>query len=254
MPDASRNAELPIQRPPPPPTTPTTLRLAPPGRPLTPLLSNFLTPAIGVVRVSSLPERHGCDILTLPGRIGFQRKTIPDLIASLYDGRLNRELSQIASSPLLKHAILVIEGRPQYTRDDSLILQFGGTGQPVSRDTFEALLCSVQLSGLFVFTTDNIRDTIRAIANINRWFLKPRHDSLSRRPKGTSTFGRRAQTNSKPFATHLLQSFPSVGPGLADAIYDTFGKVPLAWTVSEKDLERVPGIGKQRAETLYRAL
>ena len=41
-------------------------------------------------QVSSLPERHGCDIVSLTGRgmVGYQRKTLSDLQASLLDGRL----------------------------------------------------------------------------------------------------------------------------------------------------------------------
>src|SRR5271157_3886406 len=74
-------------------------------------------------KVSSLPERHGCDAVTLTprGMVGYQRKTLPDLQSSLIDGRLYRELSQLQSSASLSHAFLIIESELRRTIDGTLL-------------------------------------------------------------------------------------------------------------------------------------
>ena len=62
-------------------------------------------------KVSSLPELHGCDAvsITAKGLIGYQRKTLPDLQSSLLDGRLYKELGQLQASASISYSFLVIE-------------------------------------------------------------------------------------------------------------------------------------------------
>jgi hypothetical protein len=51
-----------------------------------------------------------------------------------------------------------------------------------------------------------------------------------------------------------LQGIPNIGPGVAGAVFDHFGRVPLRWDVTEKDMMGVAGVGKKRVEQMMAAL
>ena len=69
-------------------------------------------------------------------------------------------------------------------------------------------------------------------------------------------------TRSRPFTMkreddlqeYILTGFPGIGSERARAIIECFGTLPLQWTVDEKQLSRVEGIGKVTAKKLIEAL
>jgi ERCC4-type nuclease len=195
--------------------------------------------------VSSLCEQYGADFLfTSPaGMVGVQRKEVRDLVASIRDDRIARELGQ--SRPLAK-MVLVVEGDWKWGRD-------GGSKrvEGFTRPQFDGLMLSFQHHGWWVLHTLSMADTVRTLRRAVSWFGKENHDSLVARPKPSSPWG---SGNNRDWAAHLLQSFDGLGVRTAHAIYDHFGKAPLAWTVTERQLLDVPGVGKQRARTLILSL
>lgn len=179
--------------------------------------------------VSPVPERFGADVLVLSPclRAGVQRKRTDDLEASLRDGRLARELALMQRLDL---RAVVVEG------PDVL----GGT-------RLRGILFSLQfVHGCAVIRTADEFESAEALADLARWLAKRRHGSLLTRPKRGAT--------GPDLALHFLQGLPGVGPGLAQAILDTFGRVPMRWDCSSEDLARVPGIGPRRARQLIRFL
>lgn len=201
-------------------------------------------------KASTIPEVHGCDILSLGAveRIGFQRKEVSDFINSLADGRLSKELGQMESSTLITRRIIILEGDFRFTIS-------GESSIPYANFTLGALrsiITQLQIRGLIVHTTADINDTVQLVLSITNYLAKPSHRSLDRRPSARSPWG---TVNSKAFAIHLLQSFPSIGPELADRIYSHFNStVPIQWTVTEQQLREVAGIGPQLASRLITAL
>lgn len=195
--------------------------------------------------VSSLCEQHGADFLfsSPHGMIGVQRKEVRDLVASIRDDRIARELGQ---SRQLAQMVLIVEGDWKWGRD-------GGSRrvEGFTRPQFDGLMLSFQHHGWWVMHTLSIPDTIRTIRRLTSWFSKETHDSLISRPKPSAQWG---SGRNRDWATHLLQSFDGLGVKTAQAIYDHFGEAPLAWTVTEQDLLAVPGVGKQRASTLIMSL
>ncbi|MGH2640039.1 MAG: ERCC4 domain-containing protein [Rhabdochlamydiaceae bacterium] len=209
-------------------------------------------------RVSSLPERHGCDILAFTHTlispcIGYQRKTIPDLLSSLADGRLSKELSQIRASSLLSIPILIIEGTIQWTLGTSTTQQtLLISSMPFTRAQYIGLLLSLNGRGIRVLTSSSVEDTIQVVLTSSSYYGKSsRLSSLDRRPKPLGKWG---MVSSRDFASHLLQSFPTIGPVTAEAILTYFGRVPMTWTVTIDELLTVPGIGRKTAIELINAL
>ena len=198
---------------------------------------------------SSLPERWGADVTFAAngGLVGCQRKEIADLIASVHDGRLAKELAQMQR---LGRAILIVEGRLKWTSDGHLLGR--DFGSPWTRSTHRNLLRSVQSQGVWVESTDDVADTVVAILELAEWCRKPKHQSLIRRPGPVSPWGKATNAD---WSKHLLQSFEGVGPELAKNIFEHFGnRLPLDWRVSEAELREVLGVGPKIAKRLVEAL
>lgn len=195
--------------------------------------------------VSSLCEQQGADFLfsSPAGMVGVQRKEVRDLVASIRDDRIARELGQ---SRQLARMVLVVEGDWKWRRDGE-----SGRVEGFTRPQFDGLMLSFQHHGWWVLHTLSMADTVRTLKRAVSWFGKENHDSLIARPKPSAPWG---NGHNRDWAIHLLQSFDGLGVKTAGAIFDHFGKAPLAWTVTEKDLLAVPGVGKQRASTLVTSL
>lgn len=197
----------------------------------------------------SLPEKYGADFLILGHGVwvAVQRKTIPDLLGSLEDGRLARETAMLKRTDV---PVLIVEGRPEYTGDGHLIHAYQSR---YTKEQIRNLLRSVSHEGIRVEYTDSAVDTVDAVIEMEKYYSKSVHRSLAVRPKAAAKtdWGTRYD---RDWAIFLLQGFPGVGPALAAAIFDHFGEVPLAWTCRKKELEQVDGIGKRRAEALWKAL
>ena len=199
-------------------------------------------------RISSLPEKHGCDFfnLTKRGIVGFQRKTLPDLVASLQDGRLYYELNQLSGSATVTYGFLVVESSFAHTIEGDYY-----TEANISVNAFRSLIAKFYAFGIGFIPTRNESDTATAIGTVSKYLASNRVGDIHRPKSLTNEWG---QIDSEAYGVFLLQSFPSVGPKVAKAIYQHFGTVPLAWTVDAAELARVPGIGRKRAEALLAAL
>lgn len=198
-------------------------------------------------------ETYGADILILPhlslgaGWIGVQRKTVADLIASVPDGRLGQQVAQMAGTCLM--SFVCLEGRPTWTNEGEL---HGQWGMRVTKAAWDSTLLTVRSHGIHVVHVANLRGTIEFCRDLEAWAKKPGHTALTGRsgpPK--DAWGVRG---ARAWERHLLQGFQGMGPEIADRIIDKFGGVPLAWTVTAKELMEVPGVGKKRAEGLMKAL
>ena len=200
-------------------------------------------------RISSIPERYGADILwwddVISGWVGVQRKAVPDLVASVTDGRLAKEIGQMNQC---KVTSLIVEGRAHWSTDGVLMKSYARWTKAQHR----SLLRSIQNRGVFVEHSDSPADTAVLVGEMASWVSKGDHKSLDRRPNPPSdTWGR---VSDKAWGCHLLQSIPDIGPKQAEEIWDHFeGKLPLQMTVGKKDLLKVRGLGPKKAEKILKA-
>lgn len=201
-------------------------------------------------KVSSAPEKHGADFLILghKTRIGVQRKQFPgDLLASLNDGRLYDQLPRLQA---LDQSLLVVEGHGQWTEDGELIADKYHT---FTIQQLHGLLFTVMFQfGVPSIWVAKLSDTADVLINLEAWAKKTKHTSLKSRPGPQgSNWG---TTTDRHLAQHILQGFPGIGGELAGRVVDKFQGVPLTWTVGEDELMTVEGLGKKKAEGMYRAL
>lgn len=198
-------------------------------------------------KVSSLPERHGCDVIgiTAHGLIGYQRKTLPDLQASLLDGRLYKELAQLQATATVNYPFLVIESPLTRTIDGGIVGSTFGTG------AIRSIIAKFAIHGVSTITTLDHADTVDAITTTVEYVASGKGFDIRRPKQLANEWG---QVTSEAYAIFLLQSFPNIGPKAAQAIYEHFGGVPIQWTVTVEQLMEVPGIGRKTAEALITAL
>ncbi len=205
-------------------------------------------------RTSSKPEKHGVDFMWLADKkwYGVQRKLYPnDLEASLNDGRLAKELGQIAS---IDQAFLVLEGYGQWTTDGEPM----GRYDKLTKEGMFSLLTSISL--LYDMPTYRVRDqaeTVEMIRAVKKWTESPDHQngrsSLDRRP--SSPRNKWGTKDSKTWQVHFLQGFDGIGPVQARSIVDQFGGIPLVWALEGQEaFEEISGIGPKTAQRLWEAL
>ncbi len=190
---------------------------------------------------STFPERFGADFLAVRNGLtaGVQRKTPQDLAASLEDGRLVEEISRLKR---LDVPVLLLEGE-----------SFAPACSPHTEGRMLRLIFSIQAGGVWFLTSSGAEATATIVTELVGWLAKKHHLSMKTRPKAVDRDGWGRATD-RDWAVFLLQGFPGVGPVLAEAIYDRFGRVPLAWTCTEKELGEIDGIGPKRARDLIRYL
>ncbi len=195
--------------------------------------------------VSSVPERHGVDFLMLTdvGSVGVQRKTVPDLIASLHDGRLKKEIRQVGE---LHHAVLVVEGDIKFTGSGEYV-----GAQSITRAQIFGVFLTMQLRGWWIMRTSDMSETADFLVLLERWLAKEKHNNLAVRPRVKGEWG--TPTN-REWSCWFLQGFDGIGPEMAAAIYDEFNGIPLTWTCTQDDLTKIKGIGKTTAARLLNAV
>lgn len=203
-------------------------------------------------KTSSLPEQYGVDVLfSAKGQwVGIQRKEVNDLVASVHDGRLSRELSMMKRCSL---AVLVVEGKPTWTMDGELMGRGNGNGKNGGRWTKQqhrGLCFSVSSQGVWVMTTDSAADTVQFAQQLEQWLRKEKHSLLVNRPGPETVWGR---PDNRDFQRHLIMGLPGIGSDIAERIIDTVG-MPFGMRVTVEELMQVPGIGKKRAEQIVGCL
>jgi Fanconi anemia group M protein len=203
----------------------------------------------------SICEAKGLDLLTMispkGGEVvsfGVQRKTIPnDLIASVMDGRLQRELAMALNSGV-DVRILLLEGPRRFNADGFMYDKVPRFHSGWTEKEFNNLLRSVTLQfGVICEFSENIEASIECLRS---WidYLGRRHVSLFTRPKIRSEWNTRLTVEQQK--SFILQGFPGISATLAERILKHFGGLPLKWTCTEEELTEVHGIGKLTAKKL----
>ncbi len=201
------------------------------------------------VVASTQPEHRGVDFLwRAHGEWhGIQRKEVRDFIASVNDGRLAKEVGQMRDGVVRPH--LVIEGKVMFINGE---LGLGGKfGKPVKRAAWRGMLWSLAAQGIEIGYTHDHGDTAEYVAHAYAWSQKDSHSTGLSRPGPDSEWG---TPTSRDFQIHLLMGMPGVGRELAERVITHFGGLPWEWAVTPAALMEVPGLGKKKVDTMWKAL
>src|SRR5208282_1109449 len=128
-------------------------------------------------RISRLCEDNGADIIvpTTKGFVAYQRKTLPDLKASLIDGRLYKELAQLRGSQVVKYPFLILEYNPANVTTTGQFLD-----ADITTETLWSLLIKVQLLGVYYLNAKDTKRTVDCIQRVANYIASDKSDRLYR--------------------------------------------------------------------------
>lgn len=197
-------------------------------------------------KVSSLSEHYGADVFWVARglKVGVQRKELGDFINSVQNGLLAKEIMKMRQ---LDIRLLIVEGMPKWGLEGELIGRDYGQWNQAKH---QGQLWSLQAEGVWFQNTSGLDDTVGTIKRFRDWTNKVSHQSLSRRAGPVSVWG---SLDNIDFVRHMVMGLDDVGPELAARIVGDLG-CPFGWVVGKKDLEKVKGIGKKKAEKIWNQL
>lgn len=164
-------------------------------------------------------------------RFLFERKTLPDLAASIASGRLFKQMLRLAGV-WDAQPVLVLEGSAGDLENSGM-----------RREAIQGALITVSLFiGVPVLRSRSPFETVRIFQYAARQGRAVAYDCLPRhgsRPKG------------KPaLQNHVLQGLPGVGPARARRLLEHFGSVRAVMMADESELVAVDGVGGEIARRI----
>ena len=158
----------------------------------------------------------------------IERKTKDDFVQSLIDNRLFLQCKKIKK--YFTYQLLIIEGNPYTTK------------HKITRNAIKGALLSVTVSWQIpIFYTKDKNETCETLIQIGKQYLQEKKLSLGHKPKPKKHYKQQL---------FLLQAIPDVGPTLAIRLLEKFKTIKKIINASEKRLEKVSGIGKNKAKRI----
>jgi Fanconi anemia group M protein len=164
----------------------------------------------------------------LRDQIGAERKTVGDFHRSIATGRLWSQL--LGCRKVLDRTYLIVEGLDL----DRGCLTAGGV---------RGAVLEIGDRGVTVLRSTDPKDSARWLMRISI--------RLNRRPAAVPGVRRRPRGGT-PLS--LLSEMPGIGPRTALSLLERFGSIRAIASADADELERVEGIGPQRAAVLARIL
>ncbi|WP_209331358.1 ERCC4 domain-containing protein [Lunatimonas salinarum] len=155
----------------------------------------------------------------------IERKSAIDFVQSLISKRLFHQCSLLVKSKL--RPLILLEGDP-FT-----------TGSQISLEAVHGAILSVSTAWhIPIIQTKNTQDTAHSLLVIG-------NQQLSSKPYLPNSGVKSRRINRQK--ARFLQGLPQVGPVLAERILDHFGSLNNALMADRNNLQKVEGIGKNKA-------
>jgi ERCC4-type nuclease len=163
-------------------------------------------------------------------RLLFERKTLPDLVASIADGRLFHQANRLARGRL--RGVILLEGGAKQIADSGM-----------SREAIQgALICVSVVLGIPLLRSRDAKESAKLMIYAAQQLQRVMSGALPRsgvRPK-----------NKRKVQLHILQGLPGVGPARAQRLLERYGSVEGALAAEWEDLALLPGIGETTARKI----
>ncbi len=161
-----------------------------------------------------------------------ERKTATDFVISIISHRIFHQCARLVRTNA--RPLIIIEGDPYATDHD------------ISYQAIQGALISISVSWQIpVLVSNDKADTVQLMVVAAQQSLPDRITFMngSRKPKRL-----------KNKQIHFIRGIPSIGTSLAMRLLHSFKSIDAVIRAPVHDLERVEGIGKQKAETIWRFL
>lgn len=167
--------------------------------------------------------------------VGVERKTVGDLLHSISDERLRRQLLNTQADWGI--AYLLIEGHRNYTvsSEGKRILHHSGTAGHWTFGMVENFLAAIQLSGIRVVQFGTQTDSLAWLAGFHKLLSDVRDVEVL-------DTGRMRDRSIPPSVAALCQ-VPRLGPKVGKVLIERFGSVAGVCQAGDKELLGVPDVG-----------
>ncbi len=166
-------------------------------------------------------------------RVGVERKTAEDFIASLKDGRLFQQLG------LMKKAFI----RPVVILEGGGLFESGGMNPAA---IYGALASIVTDYGIPMIYTSDEKETATMITSISKREYAESRPSAARVDIGAGLLDERQR--------FIVEGLPNISAVLARRLLDHFGSVRAVLSATEEELTEVRGVGRKIAKEIVRVL
>lgn len=170
----------------------------------------------------------------LSDRVGVERKSVDDFLQSIVDKRLMSQVTLLCET--FERPVLIIEGKSLYSRR--------AIHPNAIRGTLAALAVDV---GIPMIPTVDEKETALVLF------------AIARREQATESREVAIRGESKKFSLpecqrFIIEGLPGVSAVLAKRLLEHFGTAEKVMCASEKELQQVHGIGKEKAKEIRRVL
>ena len=191
-------------------------------------------------------------LYTEAGVIGIERKKVPDdLLASVQDGRLNREILAMREETQIQ--ILLLHGRINYNPNGSL-KTWRNRPQRYnwSRKGITNLLRTIRyVEGLYVEEAKNNAELVQLVYDLQLYFDQKHHLSIKSRPRiETSWF----LPSHAERVIYFYSGLPGIATIGAKKFYDKFPSPLELFGASVEQIAEISGIGKSTATSVHNFL
>lgn len=192
------------------------------------------------------PMDYDFQLCTMRGPIPLERKAIPgDLIASVSDGRLARELR--AMREVSRFYTVLLHGRLTFNKDGELVMR--GHGHKWTRKGVRNLLRTIELfEGARLEWAETDEELVEVVNEIEEYFNKTHHLSLRVRPALDSNW--LAPTREEK-VRYFYQGLPSISAVRAKTLAGKYISPMDLYTASIEDIMELSGFGRTLAKGVY---
>ena len=180
--------------------------------------------------------------LIIPERglvVGVERKTVSDLVSSLPNGRLAKQLHGLKD--LTTHTYLLVEGQLNFVDDqEKLVLRVAHKTTGWTAPSILTYLSSLHLSGIGWSHTSSTRESLIWLTRFHEFLARDIGDKVdmngTKHVKGTKT--------SKPrHDVAVLSQVPNVGPKTALKLLTAFGSIRTLMNADDATIAAVGKVG-----------
>ncbi|MBS7610624.1 hypothetical protein KEJ27_00185 [Candidatus Bathyarchaeota archaeon] len=170
----------------------------------------------------------------LSSKVAFERKTLPDFIASIFDGRLFKQIKSLKDN--YEKPVLLLEG------DVARINEFTTRTRAVL-GAMSAISLGFEVPVLYAY------DKVQSAEHIYIVALKLHRRGESKQPITVPKTSKKIDERIK-----VLTSLPGMGPTLAERTLESFGSLRRVFNASITELMKVKGLNQAKAEAIYRLI
>jgi ERCC4-type nuclease len=198
-----------------------------------------------------IEQPMGFDFLLYSKRFPFpiERKAIPgDLLASVQDGRLQREL--IAMREFGSHYLILLHGKFKY-KDDALIMPQKSM-KPWSKKGIRNLMRSLQLmEGAIIDQAETDEELVCVVNEWQKYLDSDEHRSIRNRPTIKYEFNTPTRTEK---VRYFYEGLPEIKYERAKTLQVLYPNPIDLYKASVKDIMEIKGFGKTLSEGIYNFL